>query len=133
MMLIGIINPWLKGDDCKSSPTVAKLWAYPKKQGLKTKTPCHCWQRGHNYQLPTPEILNRMSFTTIPRQEIQIRMPVTTIPSQEIQIRMVVTTLPRCEIQIRMPVTTILSQEAQIRMVVTTFPRLQLVYTEVVL
>jgi hypothetical protein len=34
LLLFAIINPWLKGDDYKSSPAVAKFWAYPKEQGL---------------------------------------------------------------------------------------------------
>jgi hypothetical protein len=27
-MMYGIINPWLKGDDCKSSPTTANLFGH---------------------------------------------------------------------------------------------------------
>jgi hypothetical protein len=31
-MLFGIINPWLKSDDYKSSPATANSKAYPKQQ-----------------------------------------------------------------------------------------------------
>ena len=37
LLVARIINPWLKGADCKSAPTVASFYAYPNELDAKCK------------------------------------------------------------------------------------------------